>query len=415
LIKEFLSALALRRLRSFVKSQSRNYNILLIRGVVAQFLTQLVQNFSNLYIVALGASPIQLSSVRAIGSGFNAIISMPVGWISDIYSTKKMMIIGMIIQVLSVIFYAFAKDWTWIIIAVILGMLTMTLVFRMENIFIANSLTDANRALGYGMRMTIVQFFSIFAPTIGGVIVYFFGGISVEGIRPLYFIQLIGFVSISIFVSLKLEDVELKEGEQKRGFVHQYREMFQSGTHLKRFAFLQGLGAVTWGMSMPFPFVYAADFKGANSLLIGYMGTCFVLVSMVLAIPMGSLADRKGRKFTIFITRPFYYASFLLLIFAQKGMSWLLLLAWCFRGVMMSSRAWMTMSMEMVPQEFRGRWTGLSSLFQNLMRVPSMLIGGYLYENVNPILVFIIPICVDVLLRMPLLATVPDTLRNLDE
>jgi hypothetical protein len=41
-----------------------------------------------------------------------------------------------------------------------------------------------------------------------------------------------------------------------------------------------------------------------------------------------------------------------------------------------------------------------------------MLLGGYLYESVSPELVFIIPIVVDVLVRMPLLTTVPDTLRK---
>jgi hypothetical protein len=73
---------------------------------------------------------------------------------------------------------------------------------------------------------------------------------------------------------------------------------------------------------------------------------------------------------------------------------------------------WTTLRMEMVPREFRGRWEGFLGLFQNIIRVPSLLIGGYLYENVNPILVFIIPILVDACIRMPVLATVPDTLKK---
>jgi hypothetical protein len=46
----------LSRLRDFTRSQSRNYRILLIRGVVASFLSRLVQNFSNFYIVELGTT-----------------------------------------------------------------------------------------------------------------------------------------------------------------------------------------------------------------------------------------------------------------------------------------------------------------------------------------------------------------------
>jgi MFS family permease len=90
----------------------------------------------------------------------------------------------------------------------------------------------------------------------------------------------------------------------------------------------------------------------------------------------------------------------------------MLLLAWGCRGIMMSSNAFNMMNMEMVPAEYRGRWTGFVSLFQNLLRIPSILIGGYIYENFNPALVFIIPLIVDVLVRMPLLNSIPDTLNS---
>jgi MFS family permease len=398
-------------LKDFYREQSKNYKILLTRGVVVSFLNQLVQNFNSLYIVELGATPFQLSAVRALGSAVSALVSIPAGWLSDVYSLKNIMILGMALQVLSVTCYAFAQNWIWIVFAMIFATLTMTLVFRMQNIFIANSLSDRNIATGYAMRTTVIQFFSIFAPTIGGVLVHFFGGISVQGIRPLYFVQLVGFSAVSVYVALNLEDVKTNGSFKTSELIGQYREMFQARENLKRFAFIQALGSATWGLSMPFPFVYAAEFKGADSLIIGYMGTCFVLLSMIFAIPMGNLADSKGRKFSIYVTRPFFYASYLLLVLAPPGASWVLLLAWCCRGVMMSSSAWMTMSMEMVPREYRGRWTGFINLLQNLIRVPAMLLGGYLYESVNPALVFIIPIFVDALIRLPVLRTIPDTVK----
>jgi MFS family permease len=130
---------------------------------------------------------------------------------------------------------------------------------------------------------------------------------------------------------------------------------------------------------------------------------------MIFAMPFGDLADSRGRKYTIYITRPFFYGSLLLLVLAPPGVSWILLLAWGMRGMLMASSAWETMSMEMVPKEYRGRWTGFISLVQNLVRVPAMLLGGYLYESVNPELVFIIPILVDALIRLPVLRTIPDT------
>jgi MFS family permease len=400
------------RLRRFIHEQSKNYNVLLVRGTVSSFLMRLVQNFNNLYIVELGATPLQLGMVRAVGSAASAAISIPAGWLSDLYSLKKIMAVGLIIQVLSVAFYAFARDWIWIIVAMVFAMLTMTLVYRTESVFIANSLTDYNRAVGYGMRTTIIQSFGVFAPTIGGILVYFFGGISVEGIRPLYFIRLLGLISVSIYVILKLTDITIRSKSTARDFFGDYKEMFRARSNLKRFAFIQSLGSITYGMSMPFIFVYVADFKGAGPLIIGYMGTCQVIVSMLLAIPMGSLGDSRGRKFVIYLARPFFWGSYILLIFTPKNVSWLLLLAWSLRGVEMAHMSFTTMSMEMVPQEYRGRWVGFNSLFQNLIRVPASILGGYLYEEVNPVFVFIIPVLVDALVRLPILFTIPDTLKK---
>jgi hypothetical protein len=53
-------------------------------------------------------------------------------------------------------------------------------------------------------------------------------------------------------------------------------------------------------------------------------------------------------------------------------------------------------------------------MFQNILRVPAMLLGGWLYESVNPALVFIIPVVIDSLIRTPLLTSIPDTLKDRD-
>jgi len=41
-----------------------------------------------------------------------------------------------------------------------------------------------------------------------------------------------------------------------------------------------------------------------------------------------------------------------------------------------------------------------------------MLLGGYIYQYVNPDLVFILPIFIDLFVRMPILRTVPETLKK---
>jgi hypothetical protein len=48
--------------------------------------------------------------------------------------------------------------------AMIFGNIAITLVLRIQNIFMANSLTDRERTTGCDMRSTIIKFFGVFAP-----------------------------------------------------------------------------------------------------------------------------------------------------------------------------------------------------------------------------------------------------------
>jgi MFS family permease len=49
-------------------------------------------------------------------------------------------------------------------------------------------------------------------------------------------------------------------------------------------------------MVMAFSAVYAHEVKGADALVLGLMATSTAAVSIVLAVPMGRLADRIGRS-----------------------------------------------------------------------------------------------------------------------
>ena len=403
----------LEKIKSFFNNQSKNYIVLVIFAVVDTFLISLVNNFNNLYIVALGSTPLQLGKILAIGSLISTIISIPFGWLSDMYSLKRVFLFGLIIQLVSVFFYAFAQNLIWIIYALIFATLTTTLVKRTQMIYIANNLSDLNRAIGFGIRTTIMGIFSIFAPIIGGILVNFWGGISVEGIRPLYFIQLLGYSSIIIYLAITLKEIKIKrEKREPKNIIGDIKDVFNSGKYLRRFAFMRAMSMITFGMSMPYSFIYSVDFKGASSMTIGYMGTCLVLVSMLLAIPLGYLADNRGRKFVIFLSRPFFWLSNIILILSPKGVVWPLLFAWSLRGVEMAHMCGTTMSMEIVPTEYRGRWTGILSFLQNLVRIMAMILGGYIYGVINPNLVFIIPVIIDAFIIMPILFTIPDTLKK---
>ncbi len=65
--------------------------------------------------------------------------------------------------------------------------------------------------------------------------------------------------------------------------------------------------------------------------------------------------------------------------------------------------------------EEMGTWSGLIGFFRGLVTIPAPILGGLIWDNWNPIYVFLIPLAVDLLLKIPLLATIPETLNPVDK
>ncbi|NQT08085.1 MFS transporter [Candidatus Bathyarchaeota archaeon] len=194
-------------------------------------------------------------------------------------------------------------------------------------------------------------------------------------------------------------------------FLSDIREVFSEGEGLKAWMVVSSIGSLVMGMTMSFTFLYAAEIKGADTLTLGLLSTASTLASIVFAIPMSRLADTRGRKYAFLLTRPARFLFFLILVFAPHP-SWLIL-AWACRGISRGGSSYQTWMLELVPPEKRGRWLGVTNTVNSLVRIPAPIIGGMLYESVNPGLMFLIPVVLEAVIRLPIiLLKVPETLKK---
>jgi MFS family permease len=139
------------------------------------------------------------------------------------------------------------------------------------------------------------------------------------------------------------------------------------------------------------------------------------VVPMLASIPLGRLADRYGRKKLLFAIAPLSYVGNLCLVFAPTsgmGAPLFLLLHGVFFGFNSVSMALASsMTAEIMPKEQMGRWIGIISLFRGLLAIPTPLIGGLIWEHIGPQYVFFVAIAMDAFLRLPLLASIQETLH----
>ncbi|MFC1804028.1 MFS transporter [Thermoproteota archaeon] len=400
---------------AFLNRQKHNYRMLLVRSGGSNFLMNLTESYRSYYIKELGASNQILGYLSSVSALISVIISMPVGWMSDRYNLKNVMGIGMVIQIMMIGLYAFAQNWIWILLAMILNPFTMALMFRSQNVMISNDLRDEERSTGMGIRMMAAHILGLISPIPAAMLIDYFGGLSVNGIRPLYYIRLVGLIVLNSYVFWKLDDVVTRDRTGKVSFLKDIREVFRDKKGLISWIIVGGCGSLVWSTMRTFTIIWCIEVKGADAFTVGLMITISTAVSIIFSLPSNRLADTKGRKTAYFITRPALWIWLLIIVFAPNP-SWLLV-GWFFRGLGFSSTAaYDTMQVELVPAEQRGRWLGITNTFSALIRIPAPILGALFYDSRLPALTFLVPLAVDSLIRTPLLMfKVPETLKKTSE
>lgn len=406
----------------FFRELDRRIKLLCLFLGIHAWSGSLAVQYNQLYATAIGATPIELGSLNSIGSITSSIISIPCGWIADRYGVKKVMLIGLIFTAVVSAIYGLAGNWWMLIPAFLLSGASQRLVMPFADILFVNIAKPRQRAMIMSFARTLWAIPRIFSPMLAALIITYFGGLNASGIRPLYYIQLTlgAFVLISIALWLKVPPpipVEKKAAEERGSFTQDLRDTFKGEKWLKRFLFARVTRDFGMRLSASFVPLWIVSVKGANPYILGAMGTAGTIVSILLQIPAGRLADKIGRKKAFYLFRPFTYLGTLLMIMAP-GPEYLTLV-----GVLgaiglgggpgaglggLSHVPFITMENEMVPEEKRGRWMGILGSI-SIVSFPASILGGFLWQQGLMIEVLLIPILLEVLITLPILHTIPDT------
>jgi MFS family permease len=162
-------------------------------------------------------------------------------------------------------------------------------------------------------------------------------------------------------------------------------------------------------MVIPFTQVFAREVKGADQFILGAMVTGFALTPFLLGIPLGRLADRIGRKKVLYLIAPLFWASNLILISAPSPL--FLVVAGVLQGFLnMNLVVTGAMNFELVPPEQMGRWIGVSRCFRMLLAALTAYLAGVIWDNIGPQYLFLIIVGLDIIIRVPLLIGMPETL-----
>jgi MFS family permease len=231
--------------RDFVYRQKHNYRVGAARLSASNFLIGLTGQYGAIYTVGLGADSVQLGSLSSVGGAISALISAPVGWLMDRHGIKRLFLLAIVFAAGGSLFYALAPDWRFLVAAAILASVATSLSNTGCRVICADSVQSQDRVTAQNVCSTLAALAGLISPLVGAYLVTVFGGMTVEGIRPLYVLQFAGYGLVLLLVAIQLREPQEGQlvGVARFGFIADFRHLFEERSDLWKWIVISALGS----------------------------------------------------------------------------------------------------------------------------------------------------------------------------
>jgi len=342
----------------------------------------------------LGADMVAIGLLSTIASSENLLFQLPGGILADKYGRRRIIILGTALRIVPPIIYLFARHWTHTIPALLISG-SASIYMPAFNAIIADSLPENERGAGYGAYRTITSIPWTVSPLIGGYVMDLYG--YEAGIRLFMYIAIV--VNIIVTYSryrMLRETLDIDEGGEARsrssvGIRDSFMSLFSMSRSVKTMVVVAFLGSFGMQMVMNFLSVYAGDVLMFSNTQIGLVSTTGGLISMVLAMPGGMLADRFGRKPMILLSRVVSPLSYLGVTMVSSFQQYYSIMAVNSignalggGGMYAGGPAWNALLADLVPRDRLATVMGTIGTLSGLMAIPSPVIGGWMWDEYSP-------------------------------
>jgi MFS family permease len=400
------------RATPFITRQPRDWRITVVRTSLDRLAYQAIFPYLSIYIVALGATATQLGLLNSIGMIIAGVVAPLSGWLIDRTGPKKIYLFGIGMLAVSYLTYGIAQNWLIAMFAMAAYWIGFSVSIHSCATVCGNCLANEDRATGMMVCETVAAgLLGMAGPLLGAWLVTSFGGANASGIRPVFLFCLVVTAGTFIIVLTQLSNARWRAANTARtNMLRDLGQVLREGRHLKRWLVIAAVSQLPMAMVFPFSQLFAHEIRGATALVLGVMVTGSALTSIVFAIPLGRLADRIGRKKILYATIPLFWLSSLLLVWSPN--TGVLVAAGVLQGFYyVGGPISAAMERELVPAEQMGRWLGIARFFRMPLAALMALACGAIWDRIGPQYVFLAFVVLDLVVRIPLMLGMPETLR----
>ncbi len=378
--------------------------LFLIAMILANVAAQMYSSFMPLYLKSLGASVAQIGLFYTLFQIIPLVLQILGGWISDSLGRLRSIAIGSSIGIISYFGLFWAPTWQWVFLGQSLNAITTSLVSPSFGAFIAEESPEENRARVYGITQAIYLSVLVIGPPIGGWLVDHFS------FKFMLLVASLIYTCATILRIFMARRASKKERETTPGKLSLGSLKDNLGSML---TILLAGGLVTWllitdgvrdiafnltGTLLP---IYIEDVGGLSTTQIGLLTSIAGIASMVINIPAGWLADKKSERLNIVIGFVLQFIALMTFIRAETFWGYVVVFVLYGLGMGMMQPAYQSLLSKALPKKLRGTGFGLIQSSLGVFSLPAPYIGGYLYENISPILPFRITAWVSLLAVIP--------------
>jgi len=349
--------------------------------------TKMVYSVMPMFLLSIGASKTSLSLIEGIAESTAALIKSLSGFWSDkIGKNKPFMLIGYGLSALIMPLYAFVASPLQILYLRFVERVGKGIRTAPRDSLVAGSVTNGETGKSFGVQKAMDNMGAIFGPLLAFGLLMLYP----ENYRRIFL-----FSGIPALLGILVLIFGIREAKKEK---HQLLKSFRFKDLPKKFyLFLVIIFVFTLGNSTDALLLVKANEVGVKVAFIPLVYLLSSIVSVSLAIPMGSLSDKIGKEKLLiggFLVYALVYFGFgmtrnlnvIFLLFALYGLYSALT-----DGI---QKAFIS---DIIGKNLKGTGLGIYNALLGLTLLPASLIAGLLYDHINSSVPFYFGACTAVL------------------
>lgn len=353
--------------------------------------------YQTLYFAALGASPIEIGLLVGYGTAITILALLIGGYVADTWGRQRVIVIFSWVAVSSAAIYAVINAAYLIMVPLTIASIS-SIYTPAFNAVMFDSIEPGDRIRGFSVFSAINTIPSMFAPTLGGLLMLHYG--ILDGMKLAYVTSAVfGAIGVTFRSRMLSETYVVKQREKKSFFAYVKESLVvgidatrRSSSLVKRLLVYITLAGIGTGLTSPFASIYVVDYLKFNPLtysvvvdLAGFTTVCLLFLVVFLIRRMGA---RNG------VLLASVAAPVSNVMFSQaKTMDELL--EWGVTGAVgtaIQSPSLSTMQADAIEQQNRGKILAMFSIMPSLVSLPSQIVAGVMYSSIAPVSPFLVSI-----------------------